>query len=234
VIGRGEGTILSRVQYARLVETLRTLSDEEWEAPTDCTGWTVKDVAAHVYGNLECVAAPREFVRQAREGKRLDPENPYDGLNAYQVRKHASLSGPELVQRIAGIADGALRHRARTPWVLRQAIRPRLDVAGRVSMSFVLDTIYTRDTYMHRVDVARATGRELVVDEVEGRIVEDMVEEWADRHGQPYTLTLTGPAGGTWQRGSGGPVLTCDAVEWTRVNSGRATGEGLLATRVQY
>jgi uncharacterized protein (TIGR03083 family) len=234
VIKKGEGTVLSRVQYARLVETLRSLSDEEWAAPTDCTGWTVKDVAAHVYGNLECVATPREFVRQVREGRKLDPKNPYDGLNAYQVSYYSPLSGPEITERIVALAERALRHRARTPWLLRNAIRPKLDVAGRVPMSFVLDTIYTRDTYMHRVDVCRATGRELVLDDIEKRIVEDMVEEWADRHGQPYRLTLTGPAGGTYAGGTGGPELTCDAVEWTRINSGRATGEGLLATRVQY
>jgi len=226
--------MLSRVQYARFLDTLRELSDEEWNAPTDCTGWTVKDIGSHILGNLECVRRPREFVRQVIAGRKLDPKNPYDGLNAYQVKLYAPLSPAELVQRIAAVAEPALRHRARTPWVLRHGVRPRLDVSGRVPMAFVLDTIYTRDTYMHRVDVARATGRDLLVDDVEQRIVADMVEEWAARHGQPYRLVLTGPAGGTFESGTGGETVECDAVEWTRINSGRAPGSGLLATLVQY
>lgn len=233
-IRRGEGTALSRVQYARFLDVLTTLSPDEWAAPTDCPGWSVKDVAAHVLGNLECVRSPREFLRQVGEGKRLDPEHPYDGLNAYQVKHYAALTPDELVRRVATIAEPALRMRHRTPWLLRHLVRPTLDVAGRVPMAYVLDVIYTRDTYMHRVDVCRATGRDLELDGVEKRIVEDMVEEWAGRHGQPFRLTLTGPAGGTYERGSGGPELVCDAVEWTRVTSGRGTGEGLLATRVQY
>ncbi|MQY28856.1 hypothetical protein NRB56_44410 [Nocardia sp. RB56] len=31
-----------------LIATLRTLSDEEWEAPSLCGGWRVRDVAAHL------------------------------------------------------------------------------------------------------------------------------------------------------------------------------------------
>lgn len=234
MIGRAAGAILTRIQYARYVDVLQTLSDDEWNAPTDCTGWTVKDVTAHLLGNLECVRSPREFIKQAREGKKLNPAAPYDGLNAYQVRKHADLTGAELIQRIATTIEPAMRMRVRTPWLLRHAIRPTLDVSGRVPMAFVLDTIYTRDAYMHRVDVARATGRELKLDDVEQQILADMVEEWADRHGQPYRLTLTGPAGGVYTRGTGGEELEMDAVEWTRVNSGRAKADGLLGTLVQY
>lgn len=234
MIGTDEGVRLSRVQYQRLVDVLRSLDDDAWRADTDCTGWTVKDVASHVLGNLDCQRSVFEFVRQVSHGWRIDRKNPYEGLNAYQVRSHAAMPPADLVDTMARTVEPALRTRAKVPKALRQAIRPTLDVSGRVSMGFVLDTIFLRDTYMHRVDVCRATGRELVVDATEARIVEDMVEEWADRHGQPFRLTLTGPAGGTFARGSGGPELTCDAVEWTRINSGRAPGEGLLGVRVQY
>ena len=64
-------------------------------------------------------------------------------------------------------------------------------------MGYLLDVILTRDPWMHRVDIARATGREMVLTpEHDGRIIADVVAEWARRHGQPFTLTLTGPAGG--------------------------------------
>lgn len=232
MIDTKEGAELSRVQYTRFTDALRTLSGEEWAAPTDCTDWTVKDVAAHVLGNLECQRSTPEFLRQAAAGWRRNPKSPYDGLNAYQVDKAKALPPADLVDRLTTILEPALRHRVRIPKALRLGIRPKLDVAGRVSMAFVLDTIYTRDAFMHRVDVARATGHDLVLDDVERRIVADMVEEWAARHGKPYRLTLTGPAGGTF--GNGGEEITMDAVEWSRVMSGRGSGDGLLRTLVQY
>jgi hypothetical protein len=55
----------------------------------------------------------------------------------------------------------------------------------------------------------------------DGVLVDDVVHEWAERHGEPFTLHLTGPAGGTW--GSGGPKLEFDAVEFCRSISGRGT-----------
>lgn len=51
-----------------------------------------------------------------------------------------------------------------------------------------------------------------------------------ERHGRPFTLHLTGPAGGTW--GSGGPELEFDAVEFCRAISGR--GSAPLDTEVPF
>jgi hypothetical protein len=102
-------------------------------------------------------------------------------------------------------------------------------------MGFLFDVVLTRDTWMHRMDITRATGREPELDsDHDGVLVDDVVREWAQRHGQPYRLTLTGPAGGTWFSGSGGPDLKLDAVEFCRVLSGRGSGEGLLAEQVPF
>ncbi len=68
----------------------------------------------------------------------------------------------------------------------------------------------------------------------DGVIVADVVAEWATRHRQPFTLHLTGPAGGTWVSGEGGPLIETDAVEFCRVLSGRGHGDGLLATQVPF
>ena len=62
---------------------------------------------------------------------------------------------------------------------------------------------------MHRIDTAEATGRPLVLTaEHDGVLVADVVTEWAGRHGAPFTLQLTGPAGGSWSAGTGGEELT--------------------------
>ena len=112
------------------------------------------------------------------------------------------------------------------------------EVGGQVEtwrMGYLLDVILTRDPWMHRVDVARATGRDMeLTPEHDGRIIADVVAEWARRHGQPFRLTLTGPAGGEYSAGDNGEHITIDAVECCRTLSGRATGSGLLAQQVPF
>jgi len=100
--------------------------------------------------------------------------------------------------------------------------------------------ILTRDPWMHRLDLARATGRTPVLTaDHDGVIVADIVAEWARRHGQPYRLELTGPAGGIWSFGTGGEEIVMDATEFCRVISGRPGPDGgqprgLLATQVPF
>lgn len=103
-------------------------------------------------------------------------------------------------------------------------------------MGYLLHVILTRDPWMHRVDIARATGRELVLTpDHDGRIIADVVAEWARRHGQPFKLTLTGPAGGAFLSGDGaGERIAIDAVEFCRMLSGRAQGRGLLSQAVPF
>ena len=56
----------------------------------------------------------------------------------------------------------------------------------------------------------------------DGVLAADVAAEWAQRHGQPCTLTLTGPAGGSWTWGAAGPAYELDAVEFCGIISGRA------------
>jgi len=103
------------------------------------------------------------------------------------------------------------------------------------TIGYLIDVILTRDPWMHRADIARATGTDLVLTaEHDGVLVADVAAEWAARHGQPYTLHLTGPAGGTWSRGDGGPLIETDAVEFCRALSGRSHADGLLAVQVPF
>ncbi|MFD6389554.1 hypothetical protein [Nocardia sp. NPDC060259] len=98
------------------------------------------------------------------------------------------------------------------------------------------EVILTRDPWMHRIDLSQATGRplELTADH-DGRIVDDVVREWAQRHGKPYRLTLHGPAGGTWTSGDAdAPAIELDAIEFCRILSSRAGGTGLLSTEVPF
>ena len=102
-------------------------------------------------------------------------------------------------------------------------------------VSYVVDTILTRDPWMHRADIAEATGRPMKLSaDHDGVIVNDAVADWADRHGQPFELTLTGPAGGSWSSGTDGESITADAVDFCRGLSGRGSAQGLASVFVPF
>jgi uncharacterized cupin superfamily protein len=108
-------------------------------------------------------------------------------------------------------------------------------VDERWTFGYLIDTILTRDTWMHRVDTAQATGREMTLSaDHDGVLIADAAAEWAGRHGQPVRLCLTGPAGGIWEWGQGGPRIEFDAVEFCRILSGRAAGDGLMSQEVPF
>ena len=68
---------------------------------------------------------------------------------------------------------------------------------------------------MHRIDLARATAKPLDLDpDHDGRIVADIVAEWASTHGEPFTLTLGGPAGGQFR-----PEPAVSTSTWTPSSS---------------
>jgi hypothetical protein len=162
-----------------------------------------------------------------------------DALTDLQVRERADWEPARVVREMPEAGRRAARGRRRTPFFVRGRTLPVPQlVNGRHedwTIGYLVDTILTRDPWMHRVDLSAATGRPLdLTPEHDGVIVDDVVGEWAERHGRPYSLTLTGPAGGSWTRGQGGPTIEMDAIEFCRVVSGRGTTEGLLETQVPF
>jgi uncharacterized protein (TIGR03083 family) len=222
--------------YRRLGALLADLSDEEWRRPTDCTEWTVHDIVAHVAGEAQGTARVPELLRQVRVGRRLRGAGPLvDGINAVQVRDRVGSTPAELRRELVDAAARGVRARRRLPAALRAVRLPFGPPLGTQPLGYLTDRIYTRDVWMHRIDIARATGRPLVLTaDHDGRIVADVVTEWAASHGRPFHLTLTGPAGGTWSQNPGGEELTLDAVEFCRIVSGRAAGTGLLGHAVPF
>ena len=71
----------------------------------------------------------------------------------------------------------------------------------------------------------------MLTPEHDGRIVADVVADWARRHGEPFELVLEGPAGGSYRSGTSGERLSLEAVELCRLLSARdGGGQRLLAT----
>jgi uncharacterized protein (TIGR03083 family) len=223
-------------EYSRLGALLAGLGDDEWCRPTDCDEWDVRQMVAHLVGAAESTASVREMRRQVKLGRRLRPGEPdVDGINAVQVRERADVAPEQLLRDLADAGARGVRSRRRLPPPLRAVPVPFGPPLGTRPLGYLTDRIYTRDAWMHRVDIARATGRDLLLTaDHDGRIVADVVAEWAGGHGQPYRLTLSGPAGGTWSAGADGEDITLDAVEFCRIVSGRAAGAGLLVHQVPF
>jgi uncharacterized protein (TIGR03083 family) len=237
-IDHAEAMTLAATENARLVDLLRSLDDHDWSKPTDCDLWDVRALAGHVLGAVEGFSSFGRFLRLMVAAQRAKGDGPMvDGMTAAQVRANAGLSVPELLDRITSAAPAQVRGRSTKLRPVRHA-RLKQEVGDEVETwkgTYLLDIILTRDGWMHRVDIARATGREVVLTaEHDGRIVADVVAEWARRHGRPFTLTLDGPAGGTFRSGDGGEEFHLDAVEFCRTLSGRNRGTGLLDQEVPF
>ena len=228
--------VAAEEEYRRLGAVLAEIPDAQWQLPTECTGWTVHDVVAHLVGAAEATASLREMRRQQKLGRRLRPGEPdVDGMNAVQVRDRISASPDRLRRDLADAGSRGVRARRRIPGPVRALPIPFGPPLGTRPLGYLMGCIYTRDAWMHRIDLTRATGAPLqLTADHDGRIVADVVAEWARAHGQPFTLTLLGSAGGRWSRGADGEAITVDAVEFCRILSGRAAGAGLLAHGVPF
>lgn len=236
---------LAATEYTRFVDLLRALGPADWTRPTDCTGWDVRDIAAHTLGMVELAASLREQIRQNRAAARRQAERGgpmIDALTGLQVQERATMMPQQIIDRLVVRAPRATAGRRRIPAFVRRRRLPVTQEVGDAhedwTIGYLTEVILTRDTWMHRADVARATGaRHLLTPEHDGVIVADVVDEWAGRHGKPFALHLTGAAGGDWH--GDGEVeadarIDMDAVDFCRALSGRGTAEGLLATAVPF
>lgn len=237
-LDHAEAMDLAETEFARTVDILQQLRPHDWELPTVCPLWNVRSMVAHVVGMAQAQASFRQFAHDFRAARKRSGGAMIDAMNASQVRDRAELTPDQLMVGLASVAAKAVRARRRTPGLMRRMVRIRQDppfAAERWQYGFLVDTIFTRDTWMHRLDISRATERDMVVTAAhDGRLVADVVGEWARRHGQPFTLVLTGSAGGRWHAGDGGEVIELDALDFCWTLAGRAPGRGLLTTPVPF
>jgi len=245
-IARPTAMRLAETEYQRVTDAVDALTPDDWGRPTDCTAWDVRQLVAHIAGMAKFASSPLEMARQMRAAKARQQEGQalVDAQTAVQVAERDRLGPDELRAELRRIGPRAARGRRRTPGFVRRIRMPEPQVVNGVpekwTLGYATDVILTRDPWMHRLDLARATGQAptLTVDH-DGVIVADVVLEWARRHGRPYRLELTGPAGGSWSSGTGGEEIVMDVADFCRVVAGRpgpAGGDpsGLLATQIPF
>jgi uncharacterized protein (TIGR03083 family) len=233
-IRRDEAMDLAAAEYQRFGALLHDLSPGDWNTPTVCDRWDVRAVAAHVLGAAEACASARENIHQMRLGHQVQRQlglgHIVHGANQVQVQERAALNPAGLISRWDQAVPRALRGRRRFPPFLRPVRIGFEAPLGRRPLGYLMDIVYTRDVWMHRIDICRATGRQPVLTAGhDGRLIADMVADWATTHHRPFALHLTGAAGGSYATGSDGPAVDIDAIDWAWTVSGRAPGTGLLA-----
>lgn len=238
-----EAMALQAHELERTLDLLRSLDEADWTVQTECPDWDVRRMYLHVLGAAQAGASVRENLHQMRVGfaHRRRHGGPLEAaLSNVQVREREDLRPAEIVTALEAVAPRTVRGRRRLPSIMRDHAKLAVDgpVHERWTLGYLVDTIYLRDMWMHRVDAARATDRALVLTpDHDGRIVADVVAEWSRRHGRPFTVQLHGPAGGAFAHDPDAPDaehLELDAVEFCRAVGGRNPATGLLATVVPF
>ena len=218
---------LLQTEFKRFLGLLETLEPNDWARPTACALWKVRDIVAHQAGGYASGTGYKEMVRQysALPKKGQLPE---DAINALQLRERVDKSPAELIAELRQVGPVAIQKWAYEFRLIKPIVVPHA-VSGRLSLRHVMWVIHSRDTWMHRLDICRATQREFKqTRENDGRIValvmrdvERLLREKLGRHA--VVFDLAGVAGGVWKIGSGEPTATIqmDALDFNILASGR-------------
>lgn len=185
---------LAAVELDRLLATVSAINHDALQNPTDCTLWNVKQMVAHLAGACAGHTSLAEFKRQYISNP-LNQEfnSPIDAVNNLQVADRTDCTLEEVIEELRYEGPKAIRVRQRIPWLIRNIWLP-LGPLGLAPIGYLTDTIYTRDWWMHRADLCRATDQQMyLTPEHDGRIVALILRDLARkraRNRQAETIDL--------------------------------------------
>ncbi|MEU0469195.1 maleylpyruvate isomerase family mycothiol-dependent enzyme [Amycolatopsis sp. NPDC006131] len=180
--------------FAGLVES----AADGWDAPTRCTKWRVRDVAAHVVGNAVDTAA-------GTIGRRTPDEQ------AAALAHHEPAELAAMLREANGKLRAALSTLDDRLWA-----KPS-DVQGRTVGNGVLTLWY--DAYVHGDDIRAALGRESERGSGLTAAVHWVAESLRQKGWGPARLELRGF--GPVDIGHGGGAVEADALDFVLTASGR-------------
>ena len=223
----------------RFLVLIESLGPEDWSKPTPCTAWDVHDMVAHQAGGYASGAGYGEMLRQyLRIPSR--GQLPEDAINALQVGERRDKSSAELIAELKLVGMRAIHNWAYGFRAIKWITIPH-PVGGMMSVRDLMWVTHSRDTWMHRLDICRATDRPFEqTREHDGRINELVVRDVAKKlgkklNGRAIDLKLTGIAGGTWRIGPRDPQaeMEMDVLDFNIFVSGRYSyEEGLQRARI--
>lgn len=182
-----------------LVAFCRTLSPEEWAKPSQCEGWTIQDVVAHMAAIAHGVFTPWMFKFMAT--KNIEQNNDADvatrrSRDPQQVLEEYEKWSSRMVKLLA---LGQRPPLSKAPFKAGElGVYPMAQVASA--------SVF--DTHLHlHYDMAPAVGRTLpapgpgtvaVINEWVLGGIPKMCKAALSFMDRPVTITLDGPGGGSW------------------------------------
>ena len=243
--------ILSALEFEwnAILDLCKELNDSEWETPTDCPGWSVKDNVSHILGTeLMLSGTPMPDVEIA-DASRL--KNDIAKMNERWVQERRSRAGAEVLAEyesvtktrmsfLHGLSSEAWEDEAMTP------IGPA--PFGRFMQIRVLDS------WIHEQDIRTAIGKpgnddgttpiDVTLDEIENALGFVVGKRGGAPDGVKVQFEVTGKSArnifvemaegrGNITDGSGGPAdvkLTASAAVFGRLFGGRKDGQSILSS----
>ncbi|MDT0342257.1 maleylpyruvate isomerase family mycothiol-dependent enzyme [Streptomyces litchfieldiae] len=154
-------------------ELVSSLVDGEWNRPTECPGWSVRDVVSHVIGGeCEALGDPRPIHTLPRDLYHVTDETTRYLEVQVDVRRHHT--GPEMTSEL----EYTIIRRARQ---LRNERRKPEDVIshplyGKMTLADFLD-VRVFDIWTHEQDIRRALRRPGGLDSPAAHIARDVLLE---------------------------------------------------------
>ncbi|MFZ1757337.1 MAG: maleylpyruvate isomerase family mycothiol-dependent enzyme [Caldilineaceae bacterium] len=220
---------LLQVAFDRLIKLLENLKEGEWHLPTACTAWDVRQIVAHQAGGYASGTGYSEMFRQYLTPPRKG-ELPEDAVNRRQVGERADATPAQLIAELRQVGPTAMQKWAYQFRLVKPIAIPH-PVGGRLSMRHLMWVIHSRDTWMHRLDICRATDRPFEqTAEHDGRIAALVMRDVAMQlqgklGGRGLLFDLSGVAGGRFRVGEGEPAATLqmDILDFNIWASGRCS-----------
>jgi hypothetical protein len=132
-IARSEAQGLAALENERVLDVLRSLTDDEWSRPTDCSAWDVRTLAGHVLGAMEGFSAYSELIHMMRAAKREAGRGSFvDGMTTVQVRERA------FTLELAGAAGGTFARGAGGETISIDAVEFCRILSGRATATGLL------------------------------------------------------------------------------------------------
>ncbi len=220
---------LLQTELKRFLALLDTLEPDDWVKPTACTLWNVRDMVAHQAGGYASGAGYRQMIHQytarPQKGQLIE-----DAINHRQLHERAGKSPVDLVNELRQVGPVAAQKWAYKFRLIKPVAVPH-PVGGRLSVRHLMWIIHSRDTWMHRLDICRATNREFYqTADHDGRIAALVMRDvgallGGKLGGRAVTFDLSGVAGGAWKAGAGesAAAIQMDVLDFNIYASGRFT-----------
>jgi uncharacterized protein (TIGR03083 family) len=232
--------------WASTVRLCDDLGPEEWDRPTDCPGWSVRDQLAHVIGT-ESALMGRATPPAAGDAAHI--KNPMGALNEAWVASFRGRPGREVLAEFRAVTEMRLE-------ALRAMTADELDaeMVGPVGPQPYREFLQIRlmDSWVHEQDIRRAVGRPGHLDgpaaeAALARLVGSLPYVVGKRAGAPdgarVAVHLTGPlgrqldievAGGRARMADAGTApptvtLTMSAETYARLASGRLPAQDAIS-----